>query len=62
MLNVRKLAAIDLAFLGSKTIPTEFALGVAGSTSLGILTLRGHPPLSLGANDRLGRVLAEFGD
>jgi hypothetical protein len=40
MLNVRKLAAIDLAFLGSKVILTEFTLGVAGSTILGILTLR----------------------
>jgi|HubBroStandDraft_4_1064222.scaffolds.fasta_scaffold263496_2 hypothetical protein len=40
MLNVRKFAAIDLAFLGSRVILTEFSVGVAGSTILGILTLR----------------------
>ncbi len=40
MLNVRKLAAIDLQFLGAKIILTEFALGVLGSIALGLLTLR----------------------
>jgi len=40
MLNVRKLAAIDLQFLGAKLILTEFMAGVAGSAALGVLTLR----------------------
>jgi|SRR5208337_3593628 len=40
MLNVRKLAAIDLHFLGAKLILTEFALGVVGSVALGVLTVR----------------------
>jgi|SRR5271165_115934 len=40
MLNVRKLAAIDLRFLGAKVILVEFGLGVVGSAALGALTLR----------------------
>jgi len=40
MLDIRKLAAIDLEFLGPKVIVTEFGLGVASSLALGILTLR----------------------
>jgi hypothetical protein len=40
MLDIRKLAAIDLEFLGPKVILTEFGLGLAGSLALGILTLR----------------------
>jgi hypothetical protein len=40
MLNVRKLAAIDLQFLGPKIILTEFGLGVVGSAALGLLTVR----------------------
>jgi hypothetical protein len=43
MLNVRKLAAIDLQFLGPRLVLTEFCLGVSGSMVLGFLTLRaGH--------------------
>src|SRR6516164_9511003 len=40
IVDVRKLAAIDLHFLGPKVIVTEFALGVAGPIGLGLLTLR----------------------
>src|SRR5271167_1106021 len=40
MLNVRKLAAIDLEFLGARFILTEFGVGVAASAALGLLTLR----------------------
>ncbi|HVN92189.1 MAG TPA: hypothetical protein VMT38_00760 [Terracidiphilus sp.] len=40
MMNVRKLAALDLYFLGPYVIVTEFALGVAGPIALGVLTLR----------------------
>jgi hypothetical protein len=38
--NVRKLAAIDLHFLGPKVILTEFSAGVLGPIALGLLTLR----------------------
>ena len=60
MIEVRKLAAIDLLFLGSKVILAEFGLGVIGPPALGLLTLvRSHSPwqtvfgvylLSLGVN------------
>ena len=41
--NFRKLAAIDLAFLGPKFIITEFAVGVLFSIALGIFALlRAH--------------------
>ena len=40
MLNVRKLAAIDLEFLGARFILAEFGIGVAGPVALGIFTLR----------------------
>jgi hypothetical protein len=39
MHSFRKLAAVDLAYLGPKIILTEFALGVIGPIGLGILTL-----------------------
>jgi len=43
MLNPRKLAAIDLAFLGPKIIISEFAFAVLFSPALGIFVLlRGH--------------------
>jgi hypothetical protein len=43
VLNPRKLAAIDLAFLGPKVIISEFAFGVLFSTVLGVFVLlRGH--------------------
>src|SRR5580765_3347404 len=43
MINIRKLAAIDIVFLGSKFILAEFAAGVLFSTALGIFVLvRGH--------------------
>jgi len=40
MIDIRKLAAIDLHFLGRRLILTEFAAGVAGPIVLGALTLR----------------------
>jgi hypothetical protein len=40
VINVRKLAAIDLYFLGPYLIVAEFALGVVGPLMLGVLTLR----------------------
>jgi hypothetical protein len=40
MLNVRKLAAIDLYFLGPRFILAEFGLGVVALCALGLLTLR----------------------
>ena len=39
-LNVRKLAALDIHFLGPALIVTEFALGVVGPFVLGVLTFR----------------------
>ena len=39
-LNVRKLAAIDLYFLGPVFIVGEFVIGVVGLGVLGLLTLR----------------------
>lgn len=43
VLEPRKLAAIDLAFLGPKIIIPEFLAGVALSAALGVLVLvRGH--------------------
>jgi hypothetical protein len=40
VIDLRRLAAVDVAFLGSKIILTEFAVGVLGPIVLGILTLR----------------------
>lgn len=43
MINVRKLAAIDILFLGPKFILAEFGLGVLLLPAFGIFTiLRGH--------------------
>ena len=43
LLDIRKLAAIDIVLLGSKLIIGEFAAGVLLSTALGIFVLlRGH--------------------
>lgn len=39
MLNTRKLAAVDLAFLGPRVILPEFFLGVVGPIALGIWTI-----------------------
>ena len=39
MLNARKLVAIDLVFLGSKAIITEFSAGVFLSAALGVFVL-----------------------
>ena len=38
-INIRKLAALDMAFLGSKVIVAEYLAGVFGPLALGILSL-----------------------
>lgn len=38
-INIRKLAALDMAFLGSRMILAEFALGVVGPFAVGIYSL-----------------------
>lgn len=43
VINIRKLAAIDILFFGSKLILAEFGAGVLLSTALGIFVLvHGH--------------------
>ena len=45
MIEIRKLAAIDLTFLGSKIAIPEFLLGVIGPVALGVfIGVRGHTP------------------
>jgi hypothetical protein len=39
MVNVRRLAAVDLSGLGPKIVIPEFALGVIGASALGVLTV-----------------------
>jgi len=39
LVNVRRLAAVDLHGLGPKIIIPEFALGALGAPALGVLTL-----------------------
>ena len=39
MLNPRKLAAIDIAFLGARLFITEYAIGVLVAPALGVWTL-----------------------
>ena len=39
LIDFRKLAAVDIAFLGSRLILAEFSIGVFGSVALGLLTL-----------------------
>jgi len=41
-LNLRKLAAIDIAFLGPKFVISEYAAGVLLPLALGFLSLRNH--------------------
>lgn len=40
MINIRKLAAVDMAWLGAPVILTEYALGIVLPLLLGLLTLR----------------------
>ena len=45
MIDIRRLAAVDIALLGSRFILAEFSIGVFGSLCLGVLTLvRTHSP------------------
>jgi hypothetical protein len=39
VINIRKLAALDIAFHGSKFILIEFALGVIGCAALGLFSI-----------------------
>ena len=39
MFSARKLAAVDLAFLGPRVILPEFILGIVGPIGLGIWTI-----------------------
>jgi hypothetical protein len=39
VINIRKLAALDIAFHGPKFILIEFALGVIGCAALGLFSL-----------------------
>jgi len=39
VLNPRKLAAIDIVFLGARLIIAEYAIGVLVAPALGVLTL-----------------------
>ncbi len=47
MINIRKLAAVDMAWLGTRVITGEYALGVVLPFILGLLSLRSglHYPL-----------------
>ena len=40
MINIHKLAAVDMVFLGSKVIIAEYAFGVLLAFVLGVLSLR----------------------
>ena len=40
MINIRKLAAVDLAWLGAKVIVAEYSLGVSVPFLLGLVLLR----------------------
>jgi len=40
MIEVRKLAAVDMAWLGTRVIVTEYALGIILPAVLGILSFR----------------------
>ena len=44
-LNVRKLVALDMTFLGTRVIVAEYALGVVLGGVIGILSLRRGVPL-----------------
>ena len=39
VIEIRRLAAVDIAFLGSQFILAEFSIGVFGSLGVGVLTL-----------------------
>jgi hypothetical protein len=40
MINIRKLAAVDMAWLGSRVIVAEYGLGIVMPLALGLLSLR----------------------
>jgi len=40
VINIRKLAALDIAFLGPKLILAEFSVGVFLSAAIGLVTLK----------------------
>jgi len=55
VINIRKLAALDIAFHGPTFILTEFALGVIGCAALGLFSL--YYGLFHGPNHSLFAVL-----
>lgn len=55
VINIRKLAALDIAFHGPKFILIEFALGVFGCATLGLFSL--YFGLSHGLDHSLFAVL-----
>ena len=58
MIDIRKLAAMDIAFLGPRVILAEFTLGVLGSFVLGLFILfRSHSIWQMG----LGSYIASLG-
>jgi len=40
LINIRKLAAVDMAWLGTRVIVAEYALGVVLPLTLGLLSIR----------------------
>jgi hypothetical protein len=40
MINIRKLAAVDMAWLGAKIIIPEYVLGILGPFVLGVISIR----------------------
>lgn len=40
MIDIRKLAAVDMAWLGPRVIPIEYALGIVLPLILGLLSIR----------------------
>lgn len=58
VIRIRRLAALDLAFLGPTIILTEFALGVIGPIALGVMTLHTAQSLQM---DIFGWYLVALG-
>ena len=63
MINIRKLAAIDMAWLGTRVIVTEYAVGVILPLALGLLSVRAalHDGSIMGWEGALGVWLVCIG-
>jgi hypothetical protein len=46
VIDIRRLAAVDIVFLGSRFILTDFIVGIFGLIGLGILSTNRSPLLS----------------